>query len=448
MRDKEQLTQVVKLVQKDLKSFEILYNHIINKVYYWCYMVVKDEGLAHDLAQDSMIKLYNKFHLLTNPETFGPWMYALVRNVCYDHLRANKQGSTISLESEPFLKEGLEEETMDYLPEESYSLEETKKLIMDFIEALPQKQREVITLFYLEEFKINEIASISNCSLGVIKSRLHAGRNNLEMVINRYQEKHGTKLYSSILLPFLGSIMEASRDEFCKGKKLKYEKNLYQSKSLFKQNSLKGLTRLNPLILVSVSLGLLIIVGVGTFIALNSNLGISKGETHESKGSVAAFDKNEKDPYVASVTYDDFPSRHKIHVSIQLKRRVSFEKIKILFKGERILFEQNGKQIGFDGKENGTYTLEIGKHKKTFEVNQIQPYAPEVTSIENKGTYLKLNISDELGQVNYENSYIEVKGKNYKITNDQKVWGQFTGKIKVYLYNQADQHTCYEFNLN
>lgn len=448
MDKKEELTQIVRRVQGDMNRFEELYTHTINKVYYWCYMVVKDESLAKDLAQESMIKLYDKFHTLKNPESFTSWMYTLVRNVCYLHLRANKHGETVSLESEPQFKEGLEEEDMAHLPEASYDLEETKSIIISFIETLPRKQREVITLFYLEELKITEIGKVLECNTGVIKSRLHSGRNNLENQIDQYQKKHGTKLYSTIVLPFLGAIIQNHSDELCQKQNLKYNKSLYQPKSFLKNTVLKSVLSLNPITLVSASLGILLVIGVGTFLGLNHEFGKEKGPVRAPVASAADFDKNGKDPYVASVTYNEFPSRSETKVLIRLKKEVNPEMIQVFFENEPVLFQQKGKELTIIAKENGDYRVMIGKTKKVITVDNLDAYAPELVDIENRGDYLALNIRDEQNQIDYTTSYMTYEGKSYKITEDGKVWGNFKGEVIIYLYNHKDAHMYYRFNLN
>lgn len=444
MTEKETLTQLVKLARKDTKAFENLYSHVINKVYYWCYTLVKDEGIAGDLAQESMIKMYDKFHHLKKPETFTTWMYTLVRNICYDYLRANKHSEMVILESEPYFKESLEESSMDHLPEESYDLEETKKIIIELIETLPRKQREVITLFYLEEFKITEISNILDCKVGIVKSRLHSGRNNLETQIKEYQEKHGTKLYSGILLPLLGSILKERRENLFKKKNLKYDQSLFQPKGLLKNPSLKGLLSVSPLTIVGASLGLILMIGVGTFIGLNHS---SNTKKEPGVSQAVAFDKSKQNTSIESITYNSFPTQKETQVVIHLKKDKPEKDIKISLEGKEIPFAKQGKDIQVRATENGAYDLKIGKENRVFTVDQINQDAPELKAIKNRGSYLELIIQDKLGEISYERSYLEYQGKTYKITKDQKVWGEFKGTLGVYLYNQADQYVYYEFNL-
>lgn len=444
MTERDTLTQVVSLVQKDRTCFEKLYACVINKVYYWCFMVVKDEGVAHDLAQESMIKIYDKLHLLKKPETFLSWMYTLVRNICYDYLRSNRQSGYVFLEEETYLKNEMEESYTDHLPEDAYDLEETKKIIMGSIETLPIKQREVITLFYLDEFKISEIGKILNCSAGVVKTRLHNGRNNLETHINNYQKKHGTKLYSTILLPFLGAIMQGRRDALSQKQNFHYNQSQYPSTGSLKNNFLKQFLSATPVSVISVSLGILLLVGVGTFMAFNWDKGLEKSS---SVKKVSALNQSKKDSVVGSITYEGFPSRTETEVRIHLKRDISTEKITLLFNEQGIPFDKKGKVVIITAKENGDYTLVLGKESKKFNVNLVDPYAPELLALQNEGAYLKLMTQDEKSQINYEASYMEYQGKQYEITKDQKVWGTFTGEVIIYLYNQTGQYKYYGFNL-
>lgn len=140
--DKVKLTQIVKEVQKDIGQFELLYSQIVNRVYYWCYTVIGNEAEAKDVAQEAMIRIYNKLHTLENPETFSSWMYILVRNVCYAFLRSRRSSDKLFLDSEEYTEDfenNLIEERIEVLPKEAYDLKATKEIVVKIIHTLPKK---------------------------------------------------------------------------------------------------------------------------------------------------------------------------------------------------------------------------------------------------------------------------------------------------------------------
>lgn len=447
MEKKEVLTQVVRQVQADNSKFESLYTEMISNVYYWCYVIVKDEATAKDLAQESMIQLYYKLHTLKNPEIFTSWMYTLVRNVCYGYLRSNKYGDMVSLEKETYIKEKIKEEKIECSPAESYSLKETKKLIESFIGQLPRRQREVISLFYLEEFTLGEIAKTLDYNIGSVKSRLHSGRKNLEKKIKDYEQKHGTKLYSITLLPLLGEILQEYRDNLNAKQDLSYNQNLFQSKNLMRsmRYRIQGLKPLTIGGIVIASIAVIAVIATGAFLGLSGNEDGASELT--PKANAETFDKSKQNAYIESVESYAFPTRDQSQVVIHLKKGESHRKVKILYKEKNVPFEKKGETITVTVKENGIYTVYVDKKKTSFTVKNIEPYAPELEGVQSHETYLKLVIRDERSQINYEKSYIDYEGRSYPITKEQIVSGSFKGSITVYLYNDLGQYRYYEFNL-
>lgn len=450
MKNRNELTQIVTTVQKDIEQFERLYSYIINKVYYWCYSIVKNEALAKDLAQESMIQLYQKLNTLDNAEAFSSWLYILVRNICYYHLRSNRNKDVTFFDSDEY-EEGfinsLEEEKSENLPREAYDLQETKKLIISFIEKLPAKQREIIILFYLEEFKTIEISTMLDYNLSTVKSHLHFGRKNLEKQITEYQEKNNIKLYSTVLLPLLGIILKEYCNDFASNHKLTYQKELYKPTSSSKHLRIKKVTSFHmmPMIGLTIATGL-IIVALTSIMSLQSDSTIQH-EKREIDDVLEANMKEKSNSYVESIIQSTFPERYETEVIINLKEKISNEKIKILFNNTEVPFEKKGNQLILSAKNNGEYSIVIKGQKYVFDLNMIDDFAPELIEIKNYETYLQLFINDEKSYVNYEKSFIEFQKKQYPITKKGQAIGSFHGEIVVYIYNDLNQYIYYEFHL-
>ncbi|MFV0395061.1 MAG: RNA polymerase sigma factor [Coprobacillaceae bacterium] len=450
MDKKEELTQIVMAVQNDKEQFELLYSHVINKVYYWCYSVVNNETLAKDLAQECMIKIYQKFDSLKSAETFSSWMYVLVRNACYDFMRSSKRADSQFLESDNYSEDfenAIEEERVDNLPAEAYNAKETKQLIINFINDLPRKQKEVIILFYLEEFSTNEIAQMLSTKNGTIRSCLRSGRENLEKKISDYQEKNNTKLYSTILLPLLGTFLQEHQEEMGNKQNLKFDKNSYKTSRLSK---ITNVISTNMFSVISVTF-VVSIIAITLLVAqvVSDDTTSNNGSTiyQSSMDDLEMMKKVESNPYIESITYSTFPSRNSTPVVIELKRDISKQNIQILFDGKEIELNKNDRKISISAIQNGEYSIIINKQKLSFNINTIDKYAPEVVGIDDYGDYLQLIVNDEMSQINYEKSYVEYKGKEYPITKNNQVTGDFKGEITVYIYNDLNQYGYYEFNL-
>jgi RNA polymerase sigma-70 factor (ECF subfamily) len=441
MDKKEELTQIVKTVQRDIGQFELLYSRIINKVYFWCFTIIGNEADARDATQEAMIRIYNKLHTLNNAETFNSWMYRLVRNSCINILTNRKKleieyGKTDDYED--IIEANVKEERKDNLPAEALDLKETKKLVTAFVDNLPKRQKEVITLYYLEEFKIDEIAKILDYNPGSVKSRLHTGRKNLEKQIVNYQKKNNVKLYTVAILPLLGLILEEYREEICNKQDLGLDSNLYKVSKLSRLTKLANIISSHIVTIVTVAV-VASIIGVLVLFATTNE---SKQPTNNI-GMNEFLNQNLKDyfnfktnPYIKEIDYLKFPTRSSVEISIKLKKDISDKDIKILFNSEEMSFRKEGNNLIVQIRENGNYTIEIKDTSITFEVDVIDPYASELVEAFNEKDYLLLVVNDELSQIDYEKSFVEYDGKEYTIPENLKVPGQFDGLVKVTFFNK------------
>ncbi|MFV0392972.1 MAG: RNA polymerase sigma factor [Coprobacillaceae bacterium] len=451
MDKKEELTQIVRTVQRGKGQFELLYSHVINKVYYWCYSIVNDETLAKDLAQECMIKIYQKFDTLKNAETFSSWMYILVRNFCYDFVRSSKRKNSQFLESNDFSEDFenvIEEERIDNLPDEAYNLKEVKQIVTSCVENLTSKQREVIILFYLEEFTTLEISKILDCKVGTVKTNLHYGRRKLEKQLTDYQDENNIKLYSGILLPLLGLILQERQDEMGDKQNLSYDEEIYKTNSLSTLTKRINVISTNMLSVISITVvvSIIAIIVLVTQVINNNTISNNGSTTYQSSiDDLEMLKKVESNPYIESITYGTFPSRNSTPVLINLKRDITEQNIQVLFDREKIEFNKNEREISILATQNGEYSIIINNQKLSFNVNSIDEYAPEIVRIHNYGNYLQLIVNDEMSQINYEKSYVEYKGKQYEITSNNQVAGNFSGDIIVYVYNNLAHYRYYEF---
>ena len=103
---------------------------------------------------------------------------------------------------EPDSEPDFEDERDYFSPEKQVDYQETKQLVQEMIDRLPEEQRMAVVLYYLENLSVGQIARLMECSEGTIKSRLNYGRKSIKAQVLAL-EKKGTKLYCMPLVPFL-----------------------------------------------------------------------------------------------------------------------------------------------------------------------------------------------------------------------------------------------------
>lgn len=128
-------------------------------LYRICLLMLKNHADAEDAVQETFIKYMQKDPVFTSSEHKKAWLITVSANKCRDMLR--KRGRTVD-ESEEILK--------------NIAVDEESSGILEALFELPEKFRVVMTLHYVEEYKVDEIAKIIGKSSSAVKMRLQKGR--------------------------------------------------------------------------------------------------------------------------------------------------------------------------------------------------------------------------------------------------------------------------------
>jgi RNA polymerase sigma-70 factor (ECF subfamily) len=188
MDDIEKLL-VARTKKGDVAAFEELINGYEKKAYNIAYRMMSNEEDAKDMAQEAFIKIYKSIKGFREESSFSTWLYRIVTNTCLDELRKRKRSETVPLEinfqndkGTAHIEIGADKET----PEDICERIEKRQLIHNAIDSLNEDYKTVIILRDIQGFGYAEIASILNCSLGTVKSRINRARNMLKEKL-RYQ---------------------------------------------------------------------------------------------------------------------------------------------------------------------------------------------------------------------------------------------------------------------
>jgi RNA polymerase sigma-70 factor (ECF subfamily) len=146
----------------DVAAFEVLYLRYRDWVVGLAYRFTGDSDAALDVLQETFLYFLKKFpgfRLTANLKTF---LYPAVRNLS---IAARRKAARFQ-SSEPELAQI--EQTPS--PEVSYS---HKSELEAALGSLPEEQREVLLLRFVDNLKLSEIAEAADVPLGTVKSRLH-----------------------------------------------------------------------------------------------------------------------------------------------------------------------------------------------------------------------------------------------------------------------------------
>ena len=188
------------------EAVSTLYEKTYSKVYYTVKSMIRDEDAVFDIVQDAYIKAFGHLDSFRGDAKFLPWVRQIAANTARDWLKKKRPMLFTELgsgdEQDTPVEELFPDERSGNLPDQIIDQKETKRLIGEIIEELPEDQRAAIGMFYYQEMSVKEIAAAMEVSESAVKSRLMYGRNKIERKVLEL-EKQGTKLYSLAPLSFL-----------------------------------------------------------------------------------------------------------------------------------------------------------------------------------------------------------------------------------------------------
>ncbi|MGL4622274.1 sigma-70 family RNA polymerase sigma factor [Chroococcidiopsis sp.] len=143
-----------------------------------------------DLAQEVWIRVYRNIKRLNEPAKFRGWLSRIATNIFYDELRKRKRVKhPLSLDTPRVAEDG----EMDWeiagdnpSPEEELTTREFYEQLQEAIADLPEVFRTTIVLREIEGMPYEEIAEITNVSLGTVKSRIARARARLQSQLQNY----------------------------------------------------------------------------------------------------------------------------------------------------------------------------------------------------------------------------------------------------------------------
>ena len=170
--------EIVKLVQKaisgDSEAFGDLYMTYVEPIYRYIFYQVRDKMTAEDITEEAFFKAWNSIRSCKGREqTFSSWLYRIAHNSMIDVLRSRKK--------ELFLDTETAAGIIDDKSELETKLE--NRQLMDTIALLPENQRQVIVLKFIEGLDNQEIGQVIRKSQGAVRilqmRALHTLRTNL-----------------------------------------------------------------------------------------------------------------------------------------------------------------------------------------------------------------------------------------------------------------------------
>jgi len=164
-------------------ALEMLVKRHQAKIYTSIYLLVKDKYTAEDIFQEVFIRIIEKLKAgqYREENKFLYWAMRIGHNLCVDHFRRIK--------ALPVIRTGSGEDIFEALHFEKDNAEtrcvdlETRAQVCQFIDRLPNDQREVIILRHYASLRFKDIANILGCPVNTALGRMRYGLMNLRKMM-------------------------------------------------------------------------------------------------------------------------------------------------------------------------------------------------------------------------------------------------------------------------
>ena len=171
----------------DLRAFDELVERYQRRLLNFVYRTIGDRERGEDLVQEVFIRVHRHLHRFDQSRKFSTWIYTIASNLAKNELRNRSRNPLVLFQT---IKKNwdadhrpLQFEDVSSKPDDLFRKRELKEVVDWAVAQLPEHHRMVFVLRELEGKSYEEIADITDCNLGTVKSRLNRARARFAQVI-------------------------------------------------------------------------------------------------------------------------------------------------------------------------------------------------------------------------------------------------------------------------
>jgi RNA polymerase sigma-70 factor (ECF subfamily) len=164
----------------DSVAWDALFRRFQLPLYVYVVELVRDEQAALDIVQESFIAAVRHVGGLREDAKFGGWLFGIAHQKCVQCWRKWRE----------VLFDEIPESADDFgdSPDDLLIRREQEAEFMHLLNQLPRPRRSVLLLHFVEDFSVEEIASITETPPGTVKSRLHYAKKSLRKLLEENHE--------------------------------------------------------------------------------------------------------------------------------------------------------------------------------------------------------------------------------------------------------------------
>ncbi|HZO21210.1 MAG TPA: sigma-70 family RNA polymerase sigma factor [Steroidobacteraceae bacterium] len=168
------VTELVQSGHRD-EALAVVVRQLRRKVFGLAYSYLHNRDAAEDVAQEVFIKVWRALPAFDGRAALSTWVYAIARNASLSALRMRRPQVSLSDSAVAAQIDSASAATADEAQLDAAALRR-------LVEQLPLKQRQVVTLFYMQEQSHEEVAAMLAMPVGTVKTLLHRARDRLRQI--------------------------------------------------------------------------------------------------------------------------------------------------------------------------------------------------------------------------------------------------------------------------
>lgn len=179
----------------DPDAFDQFVETFRSKIFQYSMLTCGQREDAEEVAQETLLKVFENFNQLREPERVRSWVFRIAKNACLMKRRKSVYAPAEELSLDEYLpaeQEGsirMQIADVAELPDAQLLRGELRVRLQEAIATLPEMYRTVILLRDIEELSTEETAQVLELSPDVVKTRLHRARVAVREKLDAYLER-------------------------------------------------------------------------------------------------------------------------------------------------------------------------------------------------------------------------------------------------------------------
>ena len=180
MINKNDSQLVIRLRDGDGKAFEKLFHKYNQKLYNFCYHMLRSKHEAESMVQNVFMKIWENRHMLDESLSFNSYLYKIAKNKVYNEFRSRL--------NQRYYREYLVEyaETFDNTVEKEINFSEFDQLLKDLMERLPERRKQIFLLSREEGLTYREIAEKLAISENTVDTQIRKALDYFRQYVREY----------------------------------------------------------------------------------------------------------------------------------------------------------------------------------------------------------------------------------------------------------------------